>query len=145
MYKGIFWCNVLVFDDDMFSHKLYTQMVKCDANGNALEEADFSSKSGDNFNHQIEWEKMTETEKFCRQHPYNYFPRGRVEVNDGNVRIFANPVILDDEDAKALIIKSFELESLQDSITWIADNSKHYRYVMDAMGDMPWLDDDTFT
>ncbi len=137
MYKGIFWCNVIYFDDDMYSHKLMVQMVKCDLTGLALEEAEFSSKSGDSFNHRVEWEKKAATERFCRQKPYNYYPRGRVEVKNGEVRIFANPVIIEDEDAKALIVKSFELTSVQTGIRWIADNSKHYRYAIDAMGDIP--------
>ncbi len=45
----------------------------------------------------------------------------------------ANPVILAEEDAKASIIELFELEEYRDKIIWIADNSRHYRFVTDTM------------
>ena len=127
--KGIFWCYVMVFDDDMYSHVLQTVMVSCDRNGTPTEKVEFSSKSGENFNHKIKWEKLAKNSR----HPYNYFPRGRVEISKGVVRIFANPVILAEEEAKNLIVTSFELEGVKDEIKWIADNSAHYCYVVDAM------------
>ena len=133
MYKGIFWCSILWFDDDMYSHNLLPVRVKCDTNGKALEECTYSSKSGDSFNHITEWEKMREKEKACRKHPFNYYPRGRVDVKNGNIKIFANPVIIDDDEAKKLIIDTFELTEYKESIKWIADNSKHYHYLIDAM------------
>ena len=133
MYKGVFWCNMLWFDDDMFYHNLLPVRVKCDGDGTALEECTYSSKSGNNFNHKIEWEKMRETESVCRKHPFNYYPRGRVEVKNDSIKIFANPVIIDDEKARELIIEAFELTEYKDSINWIADNSKHYHYLIDAM------------
>ena len=49
MYKGIFWCYLTCFDDDMFGVTVLPVKVKCNLSGSALEEAEFSSKSGDNF------------------------------------------------------------------------------------------------
>ena len=131
MFKGIFWCYVICFDFDMYTRNLITVKVPCDGDGNPLEKADFSSKSGDNFNHKIEWDKISENNR--NNHPYNYYPRGRVEINNGRIRIYANPVIICDEEAKGMIVKTFELKEREKEIKWIADNSKHYQYDIDAM------------
>ncbi len=131
MFKGIFWCYVICFDFDMYTHNLITVKVPCDGDGNPLEKADFSSKSGDNFVHKIEWDKILEKNRF--NHPYNFYPRGRVEINNGRIRIYANPVIICDEEARGLIVKTFELKEREKEIKWIADNSKHYQYDIDAM------------
>ena len=106
-----------------------------------LEEAEFSSKSGDNFNHEIEWEKRKDSARICRRHPYNYYPRGRVEIKNGKIKIFANPVIMEEPDAMEDIIKAFELEEVKDNVSWIADGSKHYCFAVDGMSGA-FLDDD---
>ncbi len=133
MYKGIFWCYLTDFEDDMLGVTVLPVKVKCDLSGIALENAQFSSKSGDNFNHEIEWEKRKSLVAVCRRHPYNYYPRGRVEIKNGKIRIFANPVIMEEVGAVESIIKAFELEEVKDNISWIADGSKHYRFAIDAM------------
>ena len=141
MYKGIFWCRLVFFDDDMCYPEVMSVKAKCDLTGAPLEEVEFSSKSGDNFNHQIEWQKWHESRNKPIRNPYNYYPRGRVEIKNGKIKIFANPVILEDEEAKENILKDFELEEVGDKITWIADNSKHYQYLIDMMGG-GFLDDE---
>lgn len=133
MYKGIFWCYLTCFDDDMFGVTVLPVKVKCDLSGNVLEKAEFSSKSGDNFNHKIEWKKRKASTRICRRHPYNHFPRGRVEIKNGKIKIFANPVIIEEADAKESVVKAFELEEVKDKISWIADGSKHYCFAVDAM------------
>ena len=55
--------------------------------------------------------------------------------------MFANPVIIAEEEAKKVIIEAFELDDEKDKISWIADNSKHYSFVVDSM-DGGFLDDD---
>ena len=52
MKKGIFWCAN--FDTEF--PELITVSVVCDKNGNSKEPVQFSSKSGNNFNHRLEWE-----------------------------------------------------------------------------------------
>ena len=136
MKKGIFWCYEVYFDDDMVSPVLITKMVSCDIDGNPLEQVEFSSKSGDNFNHKIEWAKNKECE-LTEEYPYNAFPRGRVEIKNGTVKVFANPILHMDE-IKKKIVDSFELTDVEDEIKWIADNSSHYKYLFDAMGGELW-------
>ena len=126
MFKGIFWCYVICFDIDMYTHNLITVKVRCDRDGYPLEGVTFSSKSGENYNHKTEWNKISEINRNKR--PYNYYPRGRVEIKKGKIKIYANPVIICDEEARGLIVKTFELKEWENEIKWIADNSKHYQY-----------------
>ena len=46
MYKGIFWCRLVFFDDDMCYPEVMSVKAKCDLTGAPLEEVEFSSKSG---------------------------------------------------------------------------------------------------
>ena len=50
MRKGIFWCT----NFDAESTELITVSVVCDKYGDSQEPVQFSSKSGNNFNHRIE-------------------------------------------------------------------------------------------
>ena len=50
LYKGIFW---------YINNHLLCRKVRCDSAGNPLESVDFTSKSGDNFNHKAEWKNMS--------------------------------------------------------------------------------------
>ena len=54
MRKGIFWCK----DHNTDSPELIVVSALCDRNGNAVEGTIFSSKSGGNFNHKTEWERI---------------------------------------------------------------------------------------
>lgn len=49
VYKGIFW---------WIDGELVCRKVLCDENGTSLEPVEFTAKSGDNFNHKAEWEKL---------------------------------------------------------------------------------------
>ncbi len=124
--KGIFWCYKKCSGGDYQVGMTKTVSVGCDISGNPLEEAEFSSKSGENFNHKIEWEKSSS--KICRARPFNCYPRGRVEIKNGKIKIYANPILIEDDKARSCIEKSFELEAYRDEIKWIADNSRHYEY-----------------
>lgn len=64
MRKGIFWCT----NSGAESTELITVSVVCDKYGDSQEPVQFSSKSGNNFNHRIEWDhldrKITEGKSF---------------------------------------------------------------------------------
>ena len=68
------------------------------------------------------------------KYSYNYFPRGRVEIKKGRIRIFANPKVLEEDESKQLIIKTFALQDVAEKIKWISDNSAHYNYTDEAIG-----------
>jgi len=105
MYKGIFWCK----DPGSEVPFLLTKKVLCDLSGNPLEEADFSAKSGENFNHKWEWAQFHKT--VTGNKAFDHYPRGRVEIKNGKVRVFLNPA-LDREDILQMIKAEFELSDL---------------------------------
>ena len=101
---------------------LYCVKVPCDRNGKPTKQVEFSSKSGDNFNHKAEWAKLDR--KLTGGHAYNYYPRGRVEIKDKRkAKIFLNPDIATDE-IIAYIVEKFRLQHRKVKV--IADGSKHY-------------------
>lgn len=121
IFKGIFWFVPS-------EHKLITVKVKCDNNGLAQEPATYSSKSGENFNHKIEWSKLPKS--VTKNKSYNYYPSGRVEIKNGKATIFFNPV-LNRFDIHDLISQEFGLQASRIIVREVADGSKHYEYLMD--------------
>lgn len=112
--KGVFW---------YIDGKIVSKKVVCDENGIATEECKYTSKSGDNFNHELEWEKLPRS--ITCNHPYNYYPRGRVEVKNGKVTVWINPT-LEDIVILAKIKKEFGLDTNDIPSVLKIDNSEHY-------------------
>lgn len=121
LYKGIFWY-------DPSQGRLIVKKVACNENGAALEAVEYSSKSGDNFNHQAEWAKMPKS--VTGGHPYNYYPRGRVEVKKNKATVYLNPV-LNTPRVVELIDVEFGLCNGTISVRTVPDGSSHYGYLVD--------------
>lgn len=122
MRKGIFWCTS--FDTE--HPKLITVSVACDKNGNAKESVQFSSKSGSNFNHKLEWKRLERS--VTAGCPFNYYPRGRVEVKNGRATIFLNPII-NKECVLSRVIDKFGLTTEKlISVNIKSDGSNHYHF-----------------
>lgn len=119
MYKGIFW---LINEDEP---KLLSVKVLCDETGTPLEEASFSSKSEENFNHKREWDNLPDSVKKSKE--FDYYPRGRVEIKNNKIKIFANPVLLTEE-IKQMIFIEFDIQDSLDEVKVVADNSSHYKF-----------------
>lgn len=124
MKKGIFWCT----DWESEHPHLITVTVKCDPNGVALEPVEYSSKSGENFNHKAEWDKLDRS--VTQGLPYNYYPRGRVEIRNAKATVFYSPdlnydTILDE------ILATFEIAGMKGltHLTVTTDGSEHYRHL----------------
>lgn len=124
MKKGVFWC----VDAKSEHPKLITVSVSCDADGNPDAPAAFTSKAGANFNHKAEWDKL---DRLIRGGvPYNYYPRGRVEIRNGRATVYLNPDI-NREEILRIVFEAFELKKA-DGIREIvvkSDGSRHYRYL----------------
>ena len=123
MRKGIFWC----VDASRDNPRLITVSVSCDANGDADPSTVFSSKSGENFNHKAEWDKLGKSVR--NGVAYNYYPRGRVEIRNRKAIIFLNPDI-NQEHILRLICETFELQ-LSDDLKEVlvkSDGSRHYQF-----------------
>lgn len=117
MNKGIFW----FIDENLLCIK-----IPCDANGTVSESTiEFSSKSGDNLNHKAEWAKLSK--KLTQGKPFNYFPRGRVEIKNAKATIYLNPY-LNTPDITSKIIEEFDISDLEIKIK--NDGSDHYKFLM---------------
>ena len=117
MKKGIFW---------IIEGKPLTVAVECDAGGETIgPQPDYSSKNGDNFNHRIEWQKLSR--KLKGGVAYNYYPRGRVEIRNGRATVWLNPALNTPEMIET-IKKEFDLQDGEIKIEIKNDNSKHYGY-----------------
>ena len=123
MKKGIFWCTDRSADPPAF----IIVSTECDADGNALsEDICFSSKSGTNFNHRAEWARLDR--KITGGRPFNYYPRGRVEIRKCKAMIYLNPV-LNEERTVSEIKRLFDLKESSGilMIRIISDGSAHYQ------------------
>lgn len=108
MSRGVFW----IIDDELFAFPF-------------LENSTYGiAKSGNTYNHKKLWNDIKP--KGCNK-PYNYYPRGRVEIsNKGKPIIYMNPNI--DNDFIPLIKKEFGLRT-EPIIRY--DNSSHYKCYLD--------------
>lgn len=126
MRKCIFWCT----DSDTEGLALITVSVARDKSGDAKEPVRFSSKSGNNFNHRLEWERLDRSITAGR--PFNYYPRGRVEIKNGKATVFLNPVI-NKECVVRRIMDAFELMTGElNCINIKSDGSSHYRFTCES-------------
>ena len=121
LYKGIFWY-------DPQREILITRKVACDKNGAATEVVEYSSKSGNNFNHKAEYENLPRN--MTNNHPYNYYPRGRVEIKSNKATIYLNPALRTPK-VMGLIYEEFGLCNGTILVRTVADGSAHYKYLMD--------------
>ena len=129
IYKGIFWYNPT-------KKKLIVKKVKCNSDGVALEHVEYSSKSGNNFNHKAEWSKLPKS--VTNGQPYNYYPRGRVEIKNHKAKVYLNPILICTIPTPkkpfcpiSLIEKEFGLGLKTIRADIIPDNSKHYGYLIE--------------
>lgn len=127
MKKGIFWCAN--FDTEF--PELITVSVACDKNGNSKEPAQFSSKSGNSFNHRLEWERIDR--KNTKGQSFDYYPRGRVEIKNGKATVFLNP-ILNKECIVSKVIDEFSLRTEElTSVRIKSDGSNHYHFICESI------------
>lgn len=71
------------------------------------------------FNHRRFWQTLDK--KITRGKPYDYFPRGRVEIRNGKATVWLNVNILHLADK---IIETYSLSSIEVRVK--VDGSKHY-------------------
>lgn len=109
MKQGVFW----VVDDKLLAFPFGT-----------VDTQDGIAKSGTTYNHKRLWEEIKPHK--CNK-AYNYYPRGRVEINTHNkVFIYMNPNV--SENLISEIMAAFELTE-EPEIRM--DCSRHYRCYLD--------------
>lgn len=121
--KGIFW----IADTERLENNLpYVFKIDCNSDGEVLSydlKFSLNSKSGGNYNHKLVWENYLDRQ-YKRNLPYNYFPRGRVEIKRGVATVFINPDIAT-EDVIEFIKEQFNLSNL--TVKVVVDGSWHYK------------------
>ncbi len=123
LYKGIFW---IVDRDDLEENEFYLFKILTDRDGNTLAAYDdLNSKKGDNYNHRLTWQLLPK--ELTHNKPYNYYPRGRVEIKNNTAKIFISP-LLNEERIIDYIKSKFNLnENIIGEIRVLVDNSAHYK------------------
>lgn len=119
LYSGIFWIK----DIDNPTNGLFFQ-VPTDEFGNSSNI--FNSKDGSTYNHELTWKELHQNK------PFNYYPRGRVDIQNGVARIFINPN-LNTPKIISLIKDEFNLTEMNGikKVKVLVDNSEHYRCHLD--------------
>lgn len=108
MSRGVFW----IIDDKFLAFPFMEDSLEGVA------------KSGNTYNHKKLWDDIKP--RGCNK-PYNYYPRGRVDIsNKGKPIIYMNPNIA--EEFIPLIKSEFGLRS-EPVIRY--DNSQHYKCYLD--------------
>ena len=121
LYKGVFWVRSLK-EGDMIALRFLS-----DENG-VLTDSGITSKD---INHQRLWERLDSV--ITGGYPFNYYPRGRVELRRGKALIFCSPHICT-EKLKSLITERFGLmaENGIKEVLLKADGSAHYQCGLDG-------------
>lgn len=128
--RGIFWITDM---DNIDNNKLYFQ-IPCDKNGNVQSQPnvslDLNAKSGTTYNHERTWSQLGS--KYTHNKPFNYYPRGRVEIANGKATIYLSSHIATEE-VKQWCIGKFNLTSVQGitKVRLVADGSAHYKCHLD--------------
>ena len=134
LYKGIFWIQ----DTEYFDNNCNIIRARTNIDGSILEEGycglELTSRAGDNFNHEKSWNELHEWT--TRNKPFDYYPRGRVEIRHGKAIIYANPNICGEKLIEWCKEKFnlFESNGITD-IRCKPDHSEHYKCWMDREGD----------
>jgi len=136
LYSGIFW--IITNNNNFDDYKILTFKMTYNKKIESTEifYNKYNSKNGSNYNHKITWENEVQnnpTHKLYNKKPYNYYPRGRVELSSNKAIIYLNPHIIEtfiiDE-----IKRKFGLtpENIL-KCRIIADKSSHYFCWMDII------------
>lgn len=127
MYRGIFWIKDL---DNLENNKDYLIKIETNTKGDPLSYPfPLNSKKNNNYVHQRTWPLLPYN--LTRNKPFDYWPRGRVEIKDGKLTIFINPN-LNREDVLNYIYKEFDvLNQGLDGPRVVLDTYEHYKCHLD--------------
>ena len=132
MRKGLFWLiPVEIGNKNNPFHEILHMVLHysalCDENGViAYGQPEYNSKKGNSYSHERSWSLVIKgLPKELRDKPWNYFPRGRVEIANGKATVFFNPVLSEIPEFEVLIIREFMLSEIP--VRFIPDFSNHYK------------------
>lgn len=122
--QGVFW---IVDMDNMENNKRYCFPIYSTPDGDIISsEYDLNAKSGITYNHEKLWKELGNNK------PFNYYPRGRVQISNGKANIYLNPNINYDE-VIDFIKDEFKLYKSNgiNKINIHSDGSSHYKCYLD--------------
>lgn len=127
---------MLTDDSELSNYKLLTFTIPCDIHGTPVgrHTLELNSKNGMSYNHKKVWESFVQKQSCYRPYskrPYDYYPRGRVQIANNKAKIYLNPNIYTEKVIEE-IKNTFGLSP--DTISQIrvlADHFAHYRCWMD--------------
>ena len=128
LYKGVFWITDL---DDIDRNENYCFKIPSDRFGNVVSDGlDLNAKSGTTYNHEKLWRSLPR--KITQGKPFDYFPRGRIEIKNGKATIYLNPLI-NTEEIQRFLIDKFNLTEANgiDKTVFSSDWSEHYKCFLD--------------
>lgn len=126
LYRGIFWITDI---DNPYNNQLYFQ-IPCNSDGVDDNFDGYTSKNNSSHNHKNLW--TTLCSKLTNNKPYNYYPRGRVEIAHGKATVYLSPHI-NIADIQDWIIDKFNLNEHNgiNKVRFISDYSEHYKCYLD--------------
>ncbi|MCM1507682.1 MAG: hypothetical protein NC177_11190 [Ruminococcus flavefaciens] len=128
LYRGIFWIKDI---DRIYDSGLYFR-IPCDKNGLTEYEipSEVSAKNAPDYNHKKLWESLPK--KITAGKPFDFYPRGRIEIRNTKAFVYHSPHIPQDV-LKKWVAEKFNLTESNGirKIRLIADGSNHYRCWLD--------------
>ena len=123
--RGIFWV-LAESENDITKEKIFPIQKYCDFDGNSDDYSGFSSADGTTYNHKETWKTLPK--EITKGKPFDYYPRGRVEISNGSATIWMNGNILELADE----IKSLYGLSQLKNVRVREDGSSHYKCHLDS-------------
>lgn len=123
--RGIFWV-VAESESEFDAAHIVAFSKPCDVCGAFFDAGGLSSADGTNYNHKATWATLPKS--ITHGKPFDYYPRGRVEVHSGKATVWLNENILPLSDE---IVRLFGLESV--TVTVRVDGSRHYQCHFDRV------------
>lgn len=128
LYSGVFWIPNL---DDINKNKNYCFQIPTLSSGEIDSDGlELNAKSGTTYNHEKLWNQLSTS--MTNNNPYNYYPRGRVQITNGKAIIYLNPNI-NTEEVQEFIKDEYNLTERNGikKIIFNSDGSDHYKCYLD--------------
>lgn len=122
MFRGIFWIKDL---DNLEDNSNYLIKIETNENGDTLGYPfHLNSKNGGDYAHKATWPLLPSN--LTKNKPFDYYPRGRVEVKHKEVLLYINPILNEDR-----IIDYLKKEFCLNKVRIILDFHEHYKCHLD--------------
>lgn len=117
--RGIFWV-VADSESELDVAHIVAFAKPCDECGAFFDADGLSSADGTDYNHKATWSTLPKSATHGK--PFDYYPRGRVEIHGGKATVWLNENILPLSDE---IVRLFGLEGV--AVRVRVDGSRHYK------------------